>query len=535
MSIDMQQGKDSRDNDIFDVAIVGYGPVGQALALKLARQGHRLAVIERWPTLFGLPRAVGLDHEAMRILQSLGIAEEFAQHTALSQVYEWHNGDGDLLVAFPGLDKMGGCGWPTGNGFSQPSLERILDARVRQDHADRVEVLQGVTVTGLTEAKDCVMLELRATDAQADDARHIAARYVVGCDGAGSIVRQAMGVDYEDLAFAADWLVVDLQPKNPSHCTTELIQVCDPSRPTTMVTGGPGRRRFEFMMLDGEHKEDFNNPQAAWSLLQHWGWTAENALLERHAVYTFRACVANAWYRGQVMIAGDAAHLTPPFAAQGLCAGLRDVAALSWRLDLVLRERAPVDLLDSYSSERRAHARALVEFAVELGHIICVLEPDAARERDAHLRAQAKQLSQQKMPAPRLGDSLLIRSGDPSSGHLSRQGRIRHQSHVKRLDDLVAPGFVLIGHGHDPASALQPEQLAFLQNIGATTIGIGPECAVHDMDGTYPHWFEELGCRAVLLRPDFYIYGAGEAGALVDDLRAAWKRLQGSQPTPEAA
>ncbi|MFC0591313.1 bifunctional 3-(3-hydroxy-phenyl)propionate/3-hydroxycinnamic acid hydroxylase [Ottowia pentelensis] len=525
MNVDTLRG-DGPQDELFDVAIVGYGPVGQALALALAQQGHRIAVIERWPAPFGLPRAVGLDHEVMRILQSLGVTQEFEPHTTRSQVYEWRNGAGELLVAFPGLDETGPSGWPAGPSFSQPTLERILSERVRNDHGGQVEVLLGMAVSGISESENRVLLEAWPnspdTASGAAGPRRIAARWVVGCDGAGSIVRQQMCATYEDIAFAADWLVVDLQPKDPARWSSELIQVCDPKRPTTMVSGGPGRRRFEFMMLEGERKEDFNNAQAAWALLERWGWTPANAVLERHAVYTFRACVADVWRRGRVMIAGDAAHLTPPFAGQGLCAGLRDAMALAWRLDLVLRGGAADGLLDSYGDERRPHARALIEFAVELGRIICVLDPDAARQRDARLRADAAELSRRKFPAPPLGASPLVRGADPQAGCLGRQGRVYQRGRVGRFDDLVGTGFVLIGDGHDPANRLGSEQLAFLQRIGVTSVGIGQGCALRDIDGTYRRWFDELGCSAVLLRPDFYVYGAGEAAELVDDLMAAW-------------
>lgn len=516
----------SVSDERFDVAIVGYGPVGQSLALKLAHKGHRVVILERWPALYGLPRAIGLDHETMRTLQSLGVVDEFVPRTTEVRVYEWRNSAGELLVAFPGLHEIAESGWPAGCGFSQPTLERILDERVRSQHPGEIALLQGMTVTAADDAGDHVVLEVQPSakdDASGGtSARCVTARYLVGCDGAGSTVRQAMGSRYEDIAFAADWLVIDLLPRDPSCCNNDLIQVCDPMRPTTMVTGGPGRRRFEFMMLEGERKEDFNNPQAAWGLLARWGWTPDNAVLERHAVYTFRASVADAWRRGRMLIAGDAAHLTPPFAGQGLCAGLRDVAALAWRLDLVLRGRAADGLLDSYSDERRAHARGLIEFAVELGHIICVPDPAAARARDAQLRAQAAELSQRKMPAPPLGASSLVRASDPAAGKLGRQGRVRCQGRVGLFDDLIGAGFVLLGFEHDPTDGLGTEQIAFLQRIGALAVGVGPGTAVQDIDGTYRRWFADLGCKAVLVRPDFYVYGAGDATTLVQDLMAAW-------------
>ncbi|MDN7742008.1 MULTISPECIES: bifunctional 3-(3-hydroxy-phenyl)propionate/3-hydroxycinnamic acid hydroxylase [Burkholderia] len=518
-----QHHDDGASENLADVAIVGYGPVGQALALKLAQAGHRVVVLERWPQLYGLPRAVGLDHEAMRILQSLGIIDEFEAHTCLSHVYEWRNGKGELLAAFPGLDETAVSGWPRQCGFSQPALERLLDERVGRIYADRVVVYRNVTVVAAIEYPDKVVLETRPTGDIDVESRRITARYVVGCDGAGSFVRDAMGASLAELGFVADWLVVDVQPSDPSQWSADVIQVCDPRGPTTMVPGGPGRRRFEFMMLEGENKSEQNNPQAAWARLERWGWTPANAILERHAVYTFRAAVADLWRRERLMIAGDAAHLTPPFAAQGLCAGLRDVIALAWRLDAVLRGAAAETLLDSYGPERQAHATVLVEFAVMLGEIICVLDPVKAEERDEQLRNDAGR-GEQTWPTPRLGCSPLVRQDDPSAGWLSVQGCVQLGERTARLDDLMGSGFVLIGHGHDPSNALTAEQHRFLAAIGAKVIGIGGLCAARDVDGTYARWFEQLGTTAVLVRPDFYVFGSGEASVLISDLMAAWKR-----------
>ncbi|WP_317161748.1 bifunctional 3-(3-hydroxy-phenyl)propionate/3-hydroxycinnamic acid hydroxylase MhpA [Burkholderia cenocepacia] len=467
-----QHHDDGASENLADVAIVGYGPVGQALALKLAQHGHRVVVLERWPQLYGLPRAVGLDHEALRALQSLGIMDEFQASMCLSRVYEWRNGKGELLAAFPGLDEMAVSGWPRQCGFSQPALESLLDERIGRTGNDRVTVHRNLTVMAAIEHPDKVVLEARPTGDPDGEPRYIAARYVVGCDGAGSFVRGAMGASLTDLGFVADWLVVDVQPRDPAQWSANVIQICDPQGPTTMVPGGPGRRRFEFMMLEGERKDEQNNAQAAWARLERWGWTPANAILERHSVYTFRAAVADRWRHERLMIAGDAAHLTPPFAAQRLCAGLRNVMALAWRLDAVLRGEAEETLLDSYGLERQAHATALIEFAVMLGKIICVLDPAKAEERDQQLRNDAGR-GEQKWPAPRLGRSPFVREDDPGAGWLSVQGRVQLGERTGRLDDLIGAGFVLIGHGHDPAEALTAEQLRFLARIGATATDTG--------------------------------------------------------------
>jgi 3-(3-hydroxy-phenyl)propionate hydroxylase len=330
-----------------------------------------------------------------------------------------------------------------------------------------------------------------------------------------------MGSRLEDISFAADWLVVDLVPHDPAACTNELIQLCDPRRPTTAVSGGPRRRRFEFMMLEGERKEEFNNAPAAWELLKPWGWGPQNALLERHAVYTFRAAIADRWRLGRLMIAGDAAHLTPPFAAQGLCAGLRDMASLSWRLDMVLRERASDALLEDYTSERRMHAKVLVEFAVELGKVICLLDPQAAAGRDRALLSADKR-EPEKMPEPRLGPSSLIMAGDSAAGLLSIQGRVRHFGREGRFDDFMGHRFLLLGNGYNPETRLNDRQRAFLMSIGASCAGIGVHCDIQDINGSYRQWFEMLNTDAVLVRPDFYMLGSGDPAALVEHLMSAW-------------
>jgi 2-polyprenyl-6-methoxyphenol hydroxylase-like FAD-dependent oxidoreductase len=521
--------------ELIDVAIVGYGPVGQALALALAQQGHSVVVLERNGALYPLPRAVGFDHETARILQSLGVADSMSRFTAVALRYEWRNADGRVLKAFSGLDRVGISGWPEKLTFCQPELERVLDARLRAlgtaDGAAPVEILQGWEVTGALDCGDYVQLSACPADESAATAagREIRARFVVGCDGAGSFMRRAMGAHYEEIGFSADWLVIDITPKNPADWNADLVQICDPARPTTLVASGPGRRRLEFMLLPGETKADMNRPEVVWKLMRAWGWTPDNALLERHAVYTFGAGIANRWRVGRMLLAGDAAHLTPPFAGQGLCAGLRDVASLAWRLHAVLGGQAHDRLLDTYATERLPHVRVFTEFSVMLGGVICVLDPAAAAGRDAYMLGPGA-AAEDRYPDPPLSASSVLRGGDPQAGRLSLQARVALNGGLGRFDDLLGGGFLLLGLDHDPAAALTPEQRAFLSRLGGRTIGIaspgasGVPGGVADVDGSYRAWFAELGARAVLVRPDFYVFGAGEAADLVAALAAssAW-------------
>ena len=220
------------------------------------------------------------------------------------------------------------------------------------------------------------------------ETRTFRCRYVVGADGANSFVRSRMDVSTTDLGFQYDWLIVDMLLQEPLEVEARAWQWCRPERPTTINPGGaPHRQRWEFMRLPGETIEELNSAETAWRLVGEFGLTPENAVLERHVVYTFRARWCDRWRDGRLFLAGDAAHLMPPFAGQGMCAGLRDGENLAWKLDAVLRGKALDSLLDTYGSERIGHVRHFIDLSVGLGRVICVTDPVAAAARDAQMKA----------------------------------------------------------------------------------------------------------------------------------------------------
>jgi len=504
---------------LYDVALVGFGPVGQLLAILLGQRGWRVAALERWPGAYPLPRAVHFDHEIARVLQSAGVAERLAGKTEDAPIYEWRNAAGEVLLRFGREKGTGFSGWPDSNMFAQPDLERLLEARARE--IPGVAVMRSREVVGLRQAGDEVVLE-------ATDSSEVRARYAVGCDGANSSVRQMLGMQVSDLGFAFDWLVVDLIPNAPRVWDPKNWQLCDPARPTTLVSGGPGRRRWEFMRLPHETIEELDSAKTAWRLLEPWGFTPSNATLERHAVYTFRARWADAWRVGRVLLAGDAAHQMPPFAGQGMCSGLRDAANLAWRLDLVLGGRAPDALLDSYQTERLTHVRALIDFSVALGRVICVADPEAAAARDAEMipaaRASGVSLPQ---PLPRLGPGVFL-EGSPCAGQLFPQDLVRSGERVGLFDDVVGRGFALVSPICDPRSLLAPDLAAFFASLGGVSAHVGPGGPVVDVTGRYAKWFDAAGATVALQRPDFAVFGTAAgpdaANTLVRELRAGLRR-----------
>jgi 2-polyprenyl-6-methoxyphenol hydroxylase-like FAD-dependent oxidoreductase len=505
----------------YDVAIVGYGPVGQALAILLGQCGWNVGVFEKQPSPYPLPRAVHFDHEIGRILQATGVATDLAAMTEPAYIYEWRNAAGETLLRF-GRKGASLSGWPESNMFAQPELERLLDARARS--LPSVEVHRGCDVVGIRPGTDDV--EIGAVDAGGKRVT-VRSRYVVGCDGANSFVRQHLGATVTDLGFYFDWLIVDLIPHDQRIWEPLNWQLCDPARPTTLVSGGPGRRRWEFMRLPGESIEDLNTEETAWRLLGSWGMTPENATLERHAVYTFQACWVDTWRRGRVLIAGDAAHLMPPFAGQGMCSGLRDAVNLAWKLDHVLQGKAPDALLDTYTSERQPNVSAVIHFSIELGKVICVDDPQQAAARDAQMIAAQKQTRlSTPPPPPSIGPGLLL-PGDPWAGQLFVQGQVSRGDAAGLCDDVVGRGWTLLSPSFDPVTRLDSDAAAFFASIGGISAQVGRHGPIRDVNGCYAEWFEHAGVAVVLQRPDFYVFGtaatAGDIGQLVGGLQALLK------------
>ncbi len=509
-----------------DVAIVGYGPVGQALAGLLARAGHRVEVFERFTNIYRLPRAVHLDHEIMRLLQSLGLADELAEEMIPVHDYQWFGGDGEPVLRFE-RHSPAPSGWEGSYMFFQPELEAALDRLGCAGPG--ISVHRGWVAEGLVDSDEGAELTVRRVDdaggglALTGEARTVRARWIIGADGANSFVRGAVGITRRDLGFQERWLVVDAEPRDMTKLAHLPIacQWCDPVRPTTQMQSGPRHRRWEFMLLPDELAADFEAPERVWSLLAPW-YTPQDGSLTRSTVYEFRSMLANQMRSGHVLLVGDAAHLTPPFLGQGLCSGLRDAANVAWKLDLVLRGVAREQLLETVDAERQPQNEAIIRLAIELGRVLCELDPEAAAKRDAMLRAAGPPPPLELAP---LTAGLLhqpIGEPDPVAGTLSVQGVVERAGHSGRFDDVAGGGFQLIVAGGDPLAGLSPRDRKLLDVLGVTIASLDPTAphGVRDCDGRLTAWLAEHNAHAVLVRPDFYVFGAAASPRAVPDLLA---------------
>ena len=519
-------------DDLYDVVQIGYGPVGQTAAALLGKAGHRVAVFERWPELFGKARAGHVDHEIMRIFQSVNAAEEVEEDAARATKYEFRNATGELLLSFD-WDFDGISGWPSDHIVYQPTIEIALDRVVREQST--VEVHQGWEAVNIETFNDHVEVRLRRVRSNAlgkkivtDEERVVCARYVIGADGANSFVRDVIGSAQHDFGFQETWLVLDLRPTEPLHFDFDNGQICDPARPHCLFQLGKRHRRFEFCLLPGETAEQMSKPATAWALLEQYGVTPDNAELVRNAVYTFTSKIAEVWTDSRLILIGDAAHVMPPFMGQGMCSGVRDANNLAWKLDLALRGAADPSILDTYQSERSPHVSAIIEMSIEAGRISCTTDPEVAAARDEAFRSGSVP---PPPPFPHLTSGILAdttyTSVDNLRGRLAPQGRITHDARVGRFDDVLGGGWTLLISG-----AVTPhfddEQRAVLDRVGVRVVAVTDqesESAVGDVDGYYGRYFTEHGISALLYRPDFYIFGATTDLDRVGELIAQAGRL----------
>jgi 2-polyprenyl-6-methoxyphenol hydroxylase-like FAD-dependent oxidoreductase len=510
---------------MYDVVIVGYGPTGMLAAILLGRAGHHVAVLERYPTLYNLPR-VGIVHDdVLRMFQEIGLAERNRPATFFLPIYELAN-HGRVLMSSRVAD-FATHGWPEFTSIYQPVFEGELDLAAKA--LPSVDVFQGEKVVALEQGADRVTATV---EGERGTRRAIEGRYLIGADGGNGFVREALGIDYENLGFDQNWLVVDGRAKRPQRSDLPMLrQFCEPEQPGMTMRMGPDHRRWSFMIFPGEAPEEAVKHPNVWRrLARPEGATPDEFELIRVVSYKFRSLIAERWRSGRVFLAGDAAHQMPPFLAQGMCSGFRDSHNLCWKLDLVLRGLAAPALLDTYEAERGPNARATVVESMRVGLAVNERDPEKVRQRDAQLAAlQAaydaasgqKQLIAFRVPGFAHG---FVARDAKGAGDGFVQGRVRAGGREDLFDDVAGRGFVIVARNGDPSAVLPRADREFWRSLGGSFVRIGESPGgVADLEGRYTRLMDEYGCDVVLKRPDNYLFGAcptaADLPALVGDLR----------------
>jgi 3-(3-hydroxy-phenyl)propionate hydroxylase len=509
---------------LYDALIVGFGPVGATTANLLARRGLRVAVIDAAFGIYDKPRAMTFDHEVMRVFQACGLADRVWQFTAPHPGTHYLGVDGRVIKKVESLPPPYPLGWPPTITFVQPEIERALREGVAASNS--VDVFLGQRGVAFTQDDCGVALTVR--DVTHGTERVLEGRTLLGCDGANSFVRKHLQIPLDDLGFDEWWMVVDVRIRRPVELPPRCIQYCWPERPATFVPGPGNLRRWEIKLLPGERPEDFGREE---NVVHQISRFVDPACVEiwRSAVYRFHALLAQRWRAQRVFLMGDACHQTPPFLGQGMCAGIRDAGNLAWKLAMVFRDGASDALLDSYETERKPHVRTLVATAKEFGLIIGELDPGAARVRDERLRGQlergdAETIRQRFIPDLAAG----MIDTDPqarAAGSLFVQPTIRpHAGADARgdgvlLDDVLGFGFLIATTSVDAQTWLTPKSRELWRRLGGVRAIVGSAeqtparhgdevRSLVEADMLFAQWAQQLGCEAVVVRPDRYVFGA---------------------------
>lgn len=491
----------------YDVAVIGMGPVGSTAAWLFAECGLSVVVFERDPEVYPLPRAVALDGEIVRGFQRIGygeVVDALLQPIRPGDRAGFANSRREWLFG-QDFAAFGSNGWAPLNMFHQPELDRFLRQRAI-DHAGTTAWV-GYEVESFEDAGGAVSIRAKAVDG---DARvEVEADHLVACDGASSPVRRALGIPWRDLGYDHEWLVVDVIA-HPGHTlTNDTVQVCDPDRLATYVCTKDPYRRWEFKLNEGETREEMLDPSRIEALIEPWTPRGTFEVI-RSAVYQFHAATAETWRVGRVLLAGDAAHQTPPFLGQGMNAGMRDVINLSWKLPLVVRGRAKASLLDTYAAERQPHAEDLVEWAVVFGRLMEHLADVEAAERAGRppppepAGHRAAGYGQGREAPPLRGGVLLLDqvSDEGSTGYLFSQPIVEDESGATfRLDERLGRDFSLVLR-EGAAAELDAETRARLDQIGVEVVRLD---GLEARQGRFDRLFEHA--EAAIVRPDRYVFG----------------------------
>lgn len=502
----------------FDVLICGLGPVGATLAGLLGQRGLRVAAFDRLPDLYPLPRAIGLDHEAMRIVQELGVSERMADYIADYMPSVYLGMDGKPIKRLDTIPQPHPLAWAPNYVFNQPAFERVIRARLLELPTIQTFLETEVVDSGQDDTQAWVQARLKG---QSEPVR-FTGQYLVACDGGSSPIRKRVGIQLEDLGFDEPWLVVDavVPEEKLKDLPQTMVQYCEAERPATFVVGPGNHRRWEIMLEPGESTDAEFPDEQLWPLLERWIKPGE-AQLMRRAAYRFHGLVARAWRQGRILLAGDAAHMTPPFMAQGMVQGLRDTHNLAWKLDRVLQGKSSHRLLDTYFEERSPHVKQTTLAAMALGRVICERNADKARARDVALReeqgGEVKTAYRQQM-IPGLGAGLVAQA-TPAAGVMFPQPRVACGTRSGRMDDLVGgQGALIVVNGALPES-VRTDYLSLAADLDARIVELAPSrgdgeiLQITEKDALLSGWFGAHGATIAVVRPDRYTYGTAGSWA----------------------
>jgi 3-(3-hydroxy-phenyl)propionate hydroxylase len=513
-----------RADKVWPVVIVGAGPTGLTVANLLARYGVDVLLVERNATTVQEPRAVSIDDESLRTMQAIGVVDTVVSRVVLGYGSDYFSAGGSCFLRVRPTSKE--FGYPRRNAFRQPIFEQQLRDYFCA-HAvseTRSEAWFSTELIDFGQGRDTVDVVLRRGDGSLVE---VTTSYLVACDGGRSFVREKLGIKLTGSTFRERWLILDLEETRDPSRDTKVF--CDPARPCLSLPGPDRTRRFEFMLHEGETEPEVTSPEFTRQLLRRHG--EENTPLRRSRVYTFHARMADTWRDGRIFLAGDAAHLSPPFAGQGMNSGIRDAHNLAWKLAAVVQGRLGPRLLETYEQERKKHAWEMILLALRMGKVMmprgiwsAVALQAAFRVLSAVPPARTYFAEMKYKPKPRFDAGFLARGSEhgaskhgasPLIGRLFPQPKVRCAGREGLLDDFLGNGFALLSLPQTPPNVFDqlPAELwkplnlqrVAIRATGDSTPAPNGVTSLFDVDGDLSRRMKSLPSGLVLLRPDRYV------------------------------
>ena len=471
----------------FDVTIVGLGPAGGTLANLLAMHDFSILILDREKSFYPLPRAVHFDDEIMRVFQTIGITKEFLKHTIINKGTKFVNSKDKIILDWPRPKKITDNGWYPSYRFHQPDLEKKLRKKLK--NYKKVSIEQNSEVIKIKNSKNHVDITYLNTNNHKE--YFVRSKYVIGCDGANSITRKQMKTKMENLGFTQKWAVVDLiLKKKKNNLPDRTIQYSNPKQPATYCRNVGRRRRWEFAIKKNHSDKKVLSDNYIWNFLKPW-LNKNEAIIERKTIYTFESAIAGKWRKGRVFIAGDAAHLMPPFMGQGMCAGIRDASNLAWKIANCIRNKFDEKLLNTYQSERSLNVKEYIETTMRMGEFVNAVETIQITD---NIKSDNKGIKSMQSIKPKLGKGL-GNLKDKNRGKTFPQFKLKNN---KTLDDHFSKKGIIILSSEIKHKNLKNYFLLKAKNLSNVS-----------------KYLKNINSKAILVRPDRFILASARSNMLV--------------------
>lgn len=508
------------------VAIVGAGPNGVAMANLLGLYGIATVIVEKAAEVVEFPRAVGIDDEALRMFQTAGLADELSRDIIQNVPLRMFKANGECFADIrPSIREFG---WWRRNIFMQQLAERTLRAGL--DRYPHVSLRTSEEVVDVEQDDGGVTLQVRRADGRQ---YALQADYVVAADGGRSPMRDLLGVTLAGTTHPIKWVVVDVKNAGLDQPCTALN--CDPRRPNVCIYLPFDFRRWEFLVFPHEDEAAIAQPDSIRALIAPYVDDIDRVEIVRARTYTHHSRVAERFVVGRVAFVGDAAHLSPPWIGQGLNAGLRDVGNLAWKLAGIVRGALHPGVISTYESERRDHAKAMIDLADTFGAMLMPTNRLVAFVRDRVLGLvrfapglKDYILQMRFKPMPSYTRGIVLPGGSDAVGRMIVQPDVETADGVRRkLDDVLGPWFSIVGWQCDPQACLSDDDRAYWTSLGAAFVQVsrsrsgtsrarrvtsvhGSAC-VEDVDNALAAWFDRHAGPLVVVRPDRYVAAQTDA------------------------